>query len=436
MLGWTRLRSRISLSRKLRAPSKVRARAALQLTQAQCTARDMCADRAGASLGRLRGPCRDRAAWHLGQDSCLEREISPTQRPDSARGRERANSSWGRRPLPPVLTGLVDARVVAELQHVEVPALDAAADAVDAGDVGALALHAEQGLHQLLVAMVEEAEGGRPLEQEQSSHEGPQPPRHPPAAPGARTSSQARLPPRRELKVQTPTSSFQLPSASPLHLRAGGGGSGARRGPAAQECSPRPPARPPASPLSSGGEVSPRSSSLINWTANRAPQQLAVTAEEAQGWKTGCGGRRGCQALGERRAGERRGEGPAGGGLCLSPPVGQEPRGMGIAPGRPRCPHDPRSPARRGQSHRSSPQPGPGSAPRLLSCPISWGNRGGTAAGRSAPLPGLAHPAVPLLPRQRHGLHGPCHSWLPELPSWDGAGGGKSRVGCDAGVVC
>lgn len=85
---------------------------------------------------------------------------------------------------PPVLTELVDARVVAELQHVEVPALDAAADAVDAGDVGALALHAEQGLHQLLVAMVEEAEGGRPLEQQQGSHEGPQPPRHP-ASPGS-----------------------------------------------------------------------------------------------------------------------------------------------------------------------------------------------------------------------------------------------------------
>lgn len=84
----------------------------------------------------------------------------------------------------------MDARVVAELQHVEVSALDAAADAVDAGHVGALALHAEQGLHHLLVAMVEKAEGGRPLEQEQGSHEGPQPPSHPPAAPGAQTSSE------------------------------------------------------------------------------------------------------------------------------------------------------------------------------------------------------------------------------------------------------
>lgn len=93
-------------------------------------------------------------------------------------------------PRPPVLTGLVDARVVTELQHVEVSALDAAADAVDAGDVGALALHAEQGLHHLLVAMVEKAEGGRPLEQEQRSHEGPQPPSHPPAALAAQRSSE------------------------------------------------------------------------------------------------------------------------------------------------------------------------------------------------------------------------------------------------------
>lgn len=43
----------------------------------------------------------------------------------------------------PVLTGLVDAGVVAELQHVEVAALDAASDAVDAGDVRTLALHAK-----------------------------------------------------------------------------------------------------------------------------------------------------------------------------------------------------------------------------------------------------------------------------------------------------
>lgn len=83
----------------------------------------------------------------------------------------------------------MDAWVVTELQHVEVSALDAAADAVDASDIGALALHAEQGLHHLLIAMVEEAEGGRPLEQEQRSHEGPQPPSHPPAALRARTSS-------------------------------------------------------------------------------------------------------------------------------------------------------------------------------------------------------------------------------------------------------
>lgn len=97
-------------------------------------------------------------------------------------------------PSPSILTGLMDAGVVAELQHVEVSALDAAADAVDAGDVGALALDVEQGLHHLLVAMVEKAEGGRHLQQEQGSQEGPQPPSHPSAPPGARTGSQPPAP--------------------------------------------------------------------------------------------------------------------------------------------------------------------------------------------------------------------------------------------------
>ena len=48
----------------------------------------------------------------------------------------------------------MDARVVTDLQHIEVASLRAAADAVDARDVGTLALHGEQRPHHLLVAVV------------------------------------------------------------------------------------------------------------------------------------------------------------------------------------------------------------------------------------------------------------------------------------------
>lgn len=64
------------------------------------------------------------------------------------------------------LTWLVDARVVAELQDVEVPALRATPNAVDAGDVGALVLHVEQSPHQVFVAVVPEVYGLRHAQQQ------------------------------------------------------------------------------------------------------------------------------------------------------------------------------------------------------------------------------------------------------------------------------
>lgn len=50
----------------------------------------------------------------------------------------------------------MDAGIVAELQHIEVAALDAAPNAVQPGNVWAGTLHIKQGLHQLLIAVMEE----------------------------------------------------------------------------------------------------------------------------------------------------------------------------------------------------------------------------------------------------------------------------------------
>lgn len=119
-----------------------------------------------------------------------------------------------------VLTGFVDAGVVAELQHVEVAALDAASDAVDAGDVRTLALHAKQSPHHLLVAVVQEADGSRYLEQEQGPGQRPQPPRHRPPAPSSPPGA----------KVQTGTSSFQFPRQVPAPCTCGRGAAGAGAG--------------------------------------------------------------------------------------------------------------------------------------------------------------------------------------------------------------
>lgn len=48
----------------------------------------------------------------------------------------------------------MNAWVVTELQHIEMPSLRAAPDAVDTRDVGALALHCKQGTDHVLVAVM------------------------------------------------------------------------------------------------------------------------------------------------------------------------------------------------------------------------------------------------------------------------------------------
>lgn len=53
-----------------------------------------------------------------------------------------------------LLTCFMDARVITELQHIEVAPLDTAPDAVNARDVGAFALHCKQGSHHVLVAVM------------------------------------------------------------------------------------------------------------------------------------------------------------------------------------------------------------------------------------------------------------------------------------------
>lgn len=53
-----------------------------------------------------------------------------------------------------LLTCFMDARVITELQHVEVAPLHAVPDAVNAGDVGAFALHCKQGSYHLLISVM------------------------------------------------------------------------------------------------------------------------------------------------------------------------------------------------------------------------------------------------------------------------------------------
>lgn len=48
----------------------------------------------------------------------------------------------------------MDAWIIAELQDIKVVSLHTATNAVDAGDVGALALDGEQNTHHLLISMV------------------------------------------------------------------------------------------------------------------------------------------------------------------------------------------------------------------------------------------------------------------------------------------
>ena len=80
----------------------------------------------------------------------------------------------------------MDARVITELQHVEVSPLHAAPDAVYAGDVGALALHCKQSSHHVLVPVMLElrARHQEPHQPQQDSTEPGEspPPLHGPSA--------------------------------------------------------------------------------------------------------------------------------------------------------------------------------------------------------------------------------------------------------------
>lgn len=71
------------------------------------------------------------------------------------------------------LTCFMDAWITAELQDIKVASLHTATNAVDTGDVGALALYREQSAHHLLISMVLEFNGpGKqsPMPQEQCSN--------------------------------------------------------------------------------------------------------------------------------------------------------------------------------------------------------------------------------------------------------------------------
>ncbi len=74
-----------------------------------------------------------------------------------------------------LLTCFMDARVIAELQHVEVAPLHAAPDAVNARDVGAFALHCKEGSHHVLVAVMLEV---------WAAHQQPHQPRQESSEPG------------------------------------------------------------------------------------------------------------------------------------------------------------------------------------------------------------------------------------------------------------
>lgn len=85
----------------------------------------------------------------------------------------------------------MDARVVAELQHVEVAPLHALPDAVDAGDVRTLVLHGEQRPHHLLVPVMLEVRGGR-QEPRQPQQESPEPGGGPTLQHGASAQAEAK----------------------------------------------------------------------------------------------------------------------------------------------------------------------------------------------------------------------------------------------------
>lgn len=65
------------------------------------------------------------------------------------------------------LTGLVDSRVVAEFQYVEVSPLHTASDAVNPGDVRAFIVHLVQRPHEVVVTVVAKGHGGNQLEEKE-----------------------------------------------------------------------------------------------------------------------------------------------------------------------------------------------------------------------------------------------------------------------------
>lgn len=65
------------------------------------------------------------------------------------------------------LTGLVDSRIVAEFQHVEVSSLHTAPDAVNPRDVGAFVVHLVQRPYKLVIAVVAKGHGGNQLEEKE-----------------------------------------------------------------------------------------------------------------------------------------------------------------------------------------------------------------------------------------------------------------------------
>lgn len=129
---------------------------------------------------------------------------------------------------PSTLTGLMDARVVAELQDIEVATLDAAANAVQPGNIRACTLHVEQGLHQLFIAVVEEVHWGSHPHQEQDVPKEPEPLRHPPGDGQAALCTEkmhtAQALFLKGTKVQAGTSSLQFHSQVPAPCTCGGGG--------------------------------------------------------------------------------------------------------------------------------------------------------------------------------------------------------------------
>lgn len=82
-------------------------------------------------------------------------------------------SSWPNTPQNiSRLTGFMGPRIVAKLQHVEVPSLHAAPDVVEPRDVRALVVHLVQRPHEVVVAVVTKGHRGNKLGEEEEGQEG------------------------------------------------------------------------------------------------------------------------------------------------------------------------------------------------------------------------------------------------------------------------